>query len=1032
MFADLVGSTELSHRLDPEVMREILRAYQNLAAGEVTRFAGYVAKLMGDGVLAYFGWPQAHEDEAERAVRAGLAIASEVSRLTTPDGRSLAVRVGIASGLVVVGDLIGEGPAQEQVVVGDAPNLAARLQTLVGPGGVVISLQTRRQIGELFEIENLGEHQVKGFDEPVQMWRVLGESTAESRFEALHGQQPTPLVGREHEIGLLGDAFERAKEGDGQVVLLSGEPGIGKSRIVREFRERLQGESCTFLNNFCSPLHVNSALHPIISHIERAAHFKREDTPEIKLGKLERLLGQATTHVHDVTPLVAELLSIPVGEHYPPLDLPPNAQKQRTFEVLLEQAAGLAAQKPVIAVYEDVHWADPSTLEFLDSLIEQVRCLAVLVIITFRPEFVPPWSGRDYVTSLILGRLGRRQGAAIIQAMTGGKTLPTEVLDQIVIQTDGVPLFIEELTKTLLESGFLHEKADHFALTSPLPALAIPPTLHDSLVARLDRLGPTKETAQLGAALGREFSHQLLAAVSEIGEAELERALDQLRRAGLIFRRGTPTGAIYSFKHALVRDAAYAGLLMSTRRGLHLKIAQVLRDRFPDRAASEPELLAQHFTEAGEPFEAIKYWLIAGQRAAERSANVEAVAHLRHGLALIETLPKTIETERLELALQSALGMPLIATRGYSAIETGATYDRARELCEHVGTASQLFPILYGQGVFRLDRGDLREGLKVFEEFVRVAVGEDAQGPALVGKRMLGTSLFCLGALDAGRKHLEDALSSYEPWRHSALTFQYGADTRSAGLAWLCLDLCALGFPAQAKEAGDKAIALAKDSSHAVTVAHALRIGGCYLSAVRRELDRARDHAAALKNYSAQQRMPYWREEAEFILAWSSHPSTPTQNELSQMHTIMVEKEIGLVHKPFLFTLLADAYARAGQPASALSALAEALAGIKNQDEYWWAAEIYRLQGQMRRSLGSDKAAVEECYRYAVGLARRQSGKWLELRAVTDLARLWHSEGRCEEARAQLAPVYGWFTEGLDTPDLRAAKAMLDELEQAR
>jgi tetratricopeptide (TPR) repeat protein len=500
----------------------------------------------------------------------------------------------------------------------------------------------------------------------------------------------------------------------------------------------------------------------------------------------------------------------------------------------------------------------------------------------------------------------------------------------------------------------------------------------------------------------------------------------------LIFRRGLPPEATYSFKHALVRDAAYAGLLMSTRRGLHSKIARVLRDRFPERAASEPESLAQHFTEAGELFEAIKYWLIAGRRAAERSANVEAVAHLRHGLTLIELLPKTVETERLELAVQSALGMPLKATKGYSAIETGATYDRARELCEKVGTTSQLFPILYGQGVFRLDRGEFREGLKAFEEYVRLAVGEDAEGPALVGRRMLGTSHFISGDLCDARKHLEQALATYDSRRHSALTFQYGADQRSAALAWLGLDLCVLGFPAQAKETGDKAIALAKDSSHALTLAHALRIGGCYLSAVQRDLDRARDHAAALKDYAAQQRMPYWGDEAEFILAWSSLPSTQTQNHTSQMHTILAEsKAIGLVNKPFLFTLLADAYRQAGQPASALSALAEALAVLKNQDEYWWAAEIYRLQGQMRLSLNSDNAAAEACYKNAIGLARRQSGKWLELRAVTNLAQLWHSEGRCEEARSQLAPVYGWFAEGFDTPDLIDARAMLDELEEA-
>jgi class 3 adenylate cyclase/tetratricopeptide (TPR) repeat protein len=1032
MFVDLVGSTALSRRLDPEVMREVIRAYQNLVAGEVTRFEGYVAKLMGDGVLIYFGWPQAHEDEAELAVRAGLAIANEVSRLTTPAGGSLAVRVGIASGLVVVGDLIGEGAAQEEAVVGDAPNLAARLQALAEPGSVVIGLATRRQIGELFELESLGDHQLKGFDQPVPAWRVVRESGTEGRFEALHGQRLSPLVGRGHEIGLLLELLERAKDGEGQVVLLSGEPGIGKSRIIRELRDRLRDESYTFLNHFCSPLNVNSALHPIIGLLERAARFEREDVRDIKLEKLEALLAKASKNVCEIAPIIAALLSIPIGERYPTLNLTPDEQKQRTFEVLLDQLAALAAQQPVIAVYEDVHWADPSTLDLLDSVVERAQRLAMLVIITFRPEFVPPWSGRGQVTSLMLGRLGRRQGAAMIDATTGGKPLPAEVLDQIVTKTDGVPLFIEELTKTLLESGFLRETADRFVLSAPLPPLAIPPTLHDSLLARLDRLGPAKETAQLGAALGREFSHELLAAVAELGKAELHQALDQLQRAGLIFRQGVPPQATYAFKHALVRDAAYAGLLMSTRRRLHFRIARVLKEQFPERATAEPELLARHFTEAGEAFEAIQYWLTAGQRAAERSANVEAVAHLRQGLKLIETLPDTDETARLELALQSALGMPLIATKGYSAIETGTAYDRAHELCDRIGSSEQLFPILYGQGVFRLGYGQFRKAQSLFEEFLCLAGNEGAAGPTLVAHRMLGTSLFLRGELSAGRRSLEEALSLYDLTTHRALAFQYGADTRSAALAWLALDLCLLGFPTQAERAGHKAIALAKDIAHAITQAHALRIGGCFLSVVRRDIRGAREHAAALKAYSAQQRMPLFRAVAEFILACTSAESGPTPNTVSRMRTVLAEIEAGELraNQPFLFSLLAEACAGARQAKAGLGVLDEALAAIETPDEFWWVAEIYRLKGLLL-SLDTDNALAEVCYRKAISIAQRQGARWLELRAATHLARLWHTQGKYDEARAQLAPVYGGFTEGFDTPDLRDAKAMLEKLGKA-
>jgi tetratricopeptide (TPR) repeat protein len=604
------------------------------------------------------------------------------------------------------------------------------------------------------------------------------------------------------------------------------------------------------------------------------------------------------------------------------------------------------------------------------------------------------------------------------------------VLDQIAIKTDGVPLFIEELTKTLLESGLLREEADRFVLTAPLPALAIPPTLHDSLLARLDRLGTAKETAQLGAALGREFSHELLAAVSELRETDLYNALDQLLRAGLIFRRGVPPQATYSFKHALVRDAAYAGLLMSTRRQLHSRIARVLKEQFADRAASEPELLARHFTEAGESLEAINHWLTAGQRAAKRSANVEAVAHLGEGLKLIATLPDTVETARLELALQSTLGMPLMATKGYNAIETGTAYDRAHELCDRVGSSVQLFPILYGQGVFHLTSGQFHKAQSLFNELLCVAENESADGPVLVARRMLGMCLFVRGDLIGARKCIEQALALYNPTRHRALAFQYGADQRSAALAWLALDLCLLGFPAQAERAGHKSIILAKDTAHAITQAQALRIGGYFRSILRRDLGKAYEQAMALKAYSTQQRMPYWRREAEFILAWTSAELEPTQNALSQMRTALAEIDVTRLgtEGPFLLALLADAYFRGRQPEAGLGTLDEALAGIEISDEYWWVTEIYRLKGQLLLSLSADNAAAEGCFKKAISIAQRQSAKLLELRAARDLARLLYARGKHDEACSQLAPVYDWFTEGFDTPDLRDAKALLDEL----
>jgi class 3 adenylate cyclase len=553
MFVDLVGSTELSSRLDPEDMGQVIRAYQNTCAEAIARFEGRVAKFMGDGVLAYFGYPKAHEDAAERAIRAGLTITEAVTRLRTPTGSTLATRVGIATGLVVVGDLVGEGAAQEQAVVGETPNLAARLQALAQPGEVLIGERTRRLVGGLFELEELPPAALKGLPEPVLAYCVLGEGKVEGRFAALRGAKLAPLVGRAHELGLLLERWERAKDSEGQVALLSGEPGIGKSRLVSALRERLAHEPHTPLSYFCSPFHQTSALHPVIALLERAAGFTRDDDPPRKLAKLEALLAQATADVAGAAPLFAELLAIPTAGRYPPLGLSPQRQKERTLEALLDQLAGLAKHRPVLAVYEDVHWADPTTLELLDRVVDRVQALPILVVVTFRPEFAPRWSGRTHVTVLTLSPLGRREGAALVGRVTGGKALPPEVLEQIVAKTDGVPLFVEELTKTVLESGLLREAGDRFELAGPLPPLAIPSTLHDSLLARLDRLAPVREVAQIGACIGRVFSHELLAAMAPLGDNALRDALAQLCRSELVFCHGTPPEAAYTFKHAWCR-----------------------------------------------------------------------------------------------------------------------------------------------------------------------------------------------------------------------------------------------------------------------------------------------------------------------------------------------------------------------------------------------------------------------------------------------------------------------------------------------
>ena len=669
MFTDLVGSTALSARLDPEEMSEIIRSYQNCCAGEISRFEGHIAKFMGDGVLAYFGWPQAHEDDAERAVRAGLAVVAAVSHLRAPNGEPLMARVGIATGLVVVGELVGDKEARERAVVGETPNLAARLQSLAEPNSVVISRSTRRLVGGLFDLADLGTHQVKGFAKSVRAWRAIGESQAESRFEALHPAALTPLVGREEELALLQRRWAEARDGEGQVVLLSGEPGIGKSRLTRALQQRLDEETYTRIIHFCSPYHVNSALHPIIDHLQRAARLVRHDDDEQKLAKLEELLAQSTENVPEVAPLFAALLSIPAAGRYPPLNLAPEEQMTRTLDALVAQVEGLAQRRPVLELIEDVHWIDPTSLEFLERLIERVRSLRVLLVITFRPEFKASWTGHPHVTSLTLNRLSRKSGYAMVEQVTAGKTLPTEVLQQIVAKTDGVPLFVEELTKNILESGLLREERESYVLAGPLPPLAIPTTLHNSLTARLDRLVPVKEVAQIGAAIGREFSYELLALVSPLRQNQLHEALERLEQSELVFRRGTPPHATFTFKHALVQDAAYDGLLRSKRQQIHAAIARAIAERFPEKAIVQPELLAHHYSGAGLAEQAIGYWLKAGQQAAELSANTEAIGHLTKGLEDLRSVPESHRRDELELELQTAFGMPLIATKGYGALE---------------------------------------------------------------------------------------------------------------------------------------------------------------------------------------------------------------------------------------------------------------------------------------------------------------------------------------------------------------------------
>ena len=1028
LFCDLVGSTAQAARLDPEDMRDVIAGYQNACSAVVRRFDGHVAKYLGDGVLAYFGWPRAHEDDAERAVRAGLDMAQAVGRLAWSEGPPLAARVGIATGVVMVGDLIGESATQD--VVGATPILAARLQGFADPGAVVIASTTRRLLGDLFELTDLGERELKDFAESIQAWRVVGASRAESRFEALHGQKLTALVGREQEIGLLVERWERAKDGEGQVVLLSGEPGIGKSRVVRALRERLADQPLLTLSHYCSPYHTNTALYPIIGHLERAAGFARDDGAAVRLDKLEALLALGTDALAEAVPLVAALLGIATAGRYQAQALSPQRQKQRTLEILVDQVAGLAARQPVLAVYEDAHWMDPTTLEGLGMLIGRLRRLPVLVLITFRPEFSPPWTGHAHVTQLSLSRLARRHGQALVEGVTGGKALPPEVLDQIVAKTEGVPLFVEELTTAVLESGLLTDAGDHFELSGPLPPFAIPATLRDSLMARLDRLASVREVAQMGAVIGREFAHELVAAISPLRGNELAAALDQLVASELIFRRGAPPDARYTFKHALVQDAAYHSLLKSKRQQLHARIARVLARNFPSAAEHQPEVLAHHFTLAGLAKEAIGYWQQAGELSARSYANVEAIAHLTKGMELIRTLPASVERDHQELDLLTLLGPLLAAVKGYSAGEVETTYLRAEELCRDVGDARQLFQIVFGLRSYYEFRGELRKARAAAERCLGLA--QELSDPELLvaSYRAVGGNAHRLGEFAAARAHLEQSIAIGGSQERQPDPVRNLADARAVSRVYLSRTLGPLGYPDQALRTSDEALAMAERLAHPYTSAEILHFAsGVRLllrdpAGTRRLAERlialCREHGFGLHLAHGM----LWRGWAVAHELQSEHGIEEIRASLAQFMAIgsTISHTHGLI-------ILADAHCELHQGTKGLAALGEAEAAIGRTDERRHDAEVYRLRGELTLLLPDrDQAEADACFRSAIEVAAAQQAKLWELRATTSLARLLADQGRRRDASELLSPVYPWFTEGFDAADLKDAKELLDEL----
>ena len=1033
MFSDLVGSTALSARMDPEDLREVISTYQKCVAETVGRFGGFVAKYMGDGVLVYFGYPAAHEDDAERAVRAGLALVDAVPLLTAPE--PLQVRIGAATGLVVVGDLVGSGDAQERGIVGETPNLAARLQGIAEPNTVVIAEGTRRLLGNLFELQDLGTKDLKGIAGKVAAWAALRARSVESRFEAMHTTGLTALIGREEESEMLLRRWSRAKTGEGQVVLISGEAGIGKSRLTASLLESLATEPHTRLRYFCSPQHTDSALYPIIGQMERAAGLAHDDKLQARLDKLDAVLAQTSTSTQDAA-LFAEMLSLPNDGRYPALELTPQQRRQKTLEALISQLEALTRSNPVLMIFEDAHWTDPTSLEVFGRVVDEISVLPVLLIVTFRPEFDPPWIGQPHVTALTINRLTQRDVGAMIDRVVGNKLLPASIRRDIVERTDGIPLFVEEMTKAVLETES-EGAARRMVAAVPSPAMAVPASLHASLMARLDRIGPAKELAQIGAAIGREFSHALLASVVGKPEAELESALDRLIQAGLLFRQGVPPHATYLFKHALVQDAAYGTLLRDSRRALHARIAEALESQFAEIAESRPELLAHHCTEAGLIEKAADLWGKAGQWSLARSALVEAVEQLTRALGQIATLPATPALRREQITLQVALITPLIHVKGYAAPETTAAAERARLLIEQAETLGEppedpllLFSALYGIWIasYVAFNGDAMRELAA--QFLARAEKQGTTAPLLIAHRIMGISLAGTGEIAEGHAHFDQAIALYDPAEHRPLATRFSVDSGVSVLSYRSWAIWFLGHPEAALADSDQAIRDARKIGQAATLMYAL----LHASFTYIHCGNYATATAILNEVTA-------LAGEKGALFWEAHGTaqqgclfglTGKASNAVQMLTsgITAFRSTGSTSwMPARLSYLAKAYADLGQFDEASRYIGEAMTAVDTTKERWWEADIYRMAGEIAlMSSEPDAARAEAYFEGALAVARQQQAKSWELRAAMSMARLWRDQGKPQQGRELLAPVYGWFTEGFDTLDLKKAKALLETL----
>ncbi|PXW85723.1 tetratricopeptide repeat protein [Nitrosomonas sp. Nm84] len=1032
MFCDLVDSTALSSRLDPEDLQEVIRRFLDTCGQAIGRFDGYIAKYMGDGMLVYFGYPHAHENDAERGVHAGLAILDEVKMLNRDNPHppfGIAVRIGIATGQVVVGELMGQDIAKERSVFGETPNLASRLQALAKPDQLIVDPATKRLVGKEFEFLNLGVFSLKGFDTSVEAWRVLSIRLSASRFDSYRSSQLTKFVGREQEMSLLLGRWRETVGGEGQVMLLSGEAGIGKSRMAHSLCDRLADEPYQTIQFQCSPYHTNTVLYPAITFLRQAAGLTSQDSVQVQLQKLDALARESAIHNQDMVSLLADLLSIE-GDHLNSLlNVLSEKRKDMTLEALVQYLQGQADHGPVLFIVEDAHWLDPTTLELIMRIMGHIGQMRVLLLITSRPGFKPVWSEYSYVTSLTLSRLPRRDSAEFLATMTRGKALPLEVQQAILAKADGIPLYIETLTENVLESGLLTEGNDSFTLNGSLKGLTIPDNLQALLMERVDRLGSSKGIVQIGAAIGREFSYELLQAIAEMPDSQLKNALDLIVASGLIFQEGEIPLVTYHFKHALMQDAAYSMLAKKPRQALHARIAEALEGRFPEWANLEPELLAYHYEQAGLTGPAIDYWHRAARRDAERSANIEALHHFNQALALLKDLPQDLERNALELELLLARGVPMLSVKGYASDDVEHNYQRAKDLLQENSGSVQQFLAIRGLWAFYLVKGQLANARGLAENLYTLTRHEQNLDLLIEAYHALGVSCFFLGRFDEAKTHLLVAKSLHDPNQQRSQIFFYGQDPGITARAFLARTFWILGEVDQAESLAQEAIGMARELEHPFTLVFALTSLSWLYSTLRnteRTLELTDEAIAVSTQYSYKLGLAW----ATSFQGWALAKNGQEEGLAKLINGLSATRATGAsTNNTFTWALLAEIYLRSNRIDEGLAAIEEALKLAVPGGELFWHAELLRLKGELLlRQPDESVQEAEECLCEALKIAQEQHATMLELRATTSLAKLWRKRSKVDDAKRILNAVCSRFNERVDNLDLIEAKKILEQL----